>query len=159
VKRVRYLAGAAGLAPAAFGMVTMPAAVGAVTPQAGTGHGKTVSVGHARVNTGCTGGTVHYLASHPDTNLYGHFWYTQHGSKTCIGTLVLSVIYNKTICKTAGASERSPGGSGWTQSTGNYCGNKNTTYMWSFGVHKSIKGPVSVCVGSTYGGPNCTTVP
>jgi hypothetical protein len=74
-KRVRYLVGAAGLAPAALG-VAYPAT--------------------AQASTGCTGHVEFYLPEqvsiHSKALVKGHGWYTSEtNGKVCIGTVVVSV--------------------------------------------------------------------
>jgi|SRR5450755_2397248 hypothetical protein len=85
MKRVRYLAGAAGLAPAALGLA-VPSAANAATTGTAVGTGKTVSLQAA---AGCTGHTEFYLAQAGPVR--GHGWYTDNGGNVCIGTVVVSV--------------------------------------------------------------------
>jgi hypothetical protein len=79
-KRVRYLAAAAALGPAAVGVLATPTA--------------------AHASTGCTGHTPFTLPTdningHPLVR--GHGWYTQEpNNKLCIGTVVVSVYTSQT---------------------------------------------------------------
>ena len=73
MKRVHCLGGAAGLAPAAFGMI-IPAMAHAATT---TGTGAPIK--HSKTGT-----------SH-DKTISGHLWETKHGAETCIGTVDFSM--------------------------------------------------------------------
>jgi hypothetical protein len=166
VKSVRYVAGVAGLAPAAFGMFGATAVHAAGTAPAPTTpgravveHGKLVSVRPAGVkpDTGCTGdtrwGTTNYSPNGDSTDVSAHFWWTQHGDKTCIGTVVLSMTYNKSICKSGWAYIYWPSYEYSDFPTGKYCGKKGYTYGWDFGAHVSHSNPITVCAASTYTSP------
>jgi hypothetical protein len=175
VKRMHYMAGAVGLAPAALGLAIAPATAGAATPGQ-AGHAKTVSLHHVLSTTvrtnmaaassssstaaspdttgGCTGNTYFRIPQSHD--LKGHGWYANESlldQHTCIGTVDIWVHFNKTFCKnvslTAGVDEQ------WWSKTHYVCGTAGHSTMTQFNVHQNfshigiIQG-VGVCVSSTY---------
>ena len=136
MKRIRYLAGAAGLAPAAVGMALAPGTAQAATSGV-AGPAKTVSLHHvlgsqaanaAAVSSGTSSGGVSGHASSansPDTtagctgntafhlprkgSISGHGWYANgpFDSWTCVGTVDISMHFvHKGACKTAHLSLR-----------------------------------------------------
>jgi hypothetical protein len=123
MKRMRYLAGAAGLMPAAVGMAMMPAEAQGATTHVPTGSAKTVSLRQI-LGTGMTARTAHLSATTAPPaaapqaqaaadctgNVYftfptvahvrGHGWYkyTDNYKKFCIGTVVVSAEFTQTSC-------------------------------------------------------------
>jgi hypothetical protein len=121
MKRMLYLAGAAGLAPTAFGMAIAPGVAHAATASDGaTGHAKTVSLHHIARNgvtatqatssstsspvanspaspaaAGCKGDTEFTIPK--KGNVKGHGWYKNNhlGTVTCIGTVEVSLHFTK----------------------------------------------------------------
>jgi hypothetical protein len=167
MKRVQYLVGAAGLAPAAFGVAAWPAAPAAAgapqaaAPHAGValragGQAKTVSLHHAGAVTpdaSCTGKTEVNMKA--VGNLRGHFWYTYDAvdvngtfeAGTCIGTIVASMHFNKDLCKTVSVRVSQAAASRFK----NICGTAGHWYHMSWGLHRNIPSrPISVCENSTF---------
>lgn len=145
MKKVRYLAAAAGLAPAAAGLMTPIAGHATTITQAARSStpAKTVSLRTTNADTGCVG-TI-FANIPPNGNVKGGFWYTNYGifnSFTCIGTVRISAYYGKYACHymtatVAGGKYRTSKeicGSGWV-----------TGYR---GVHISLYRPFDVCVGA-----------
>jgi hypothetical protein len=104
MKTVRYLAGVAGLAPAAFGMVTVPQnAYAAVTGHEATGSAKTVSL-HQVLGSGasatkdCTGTTAFTFPTEGRIRGHGYYAYEDDYAKFCIGTVVDSTEFYQTSC-------------------------------------------------------------
>jgi hypothetical protein len=105
-KRVRYLAGAAGVLPMAL---AAPAAHAATAGLANAGvktvtTGKTVSlhpaVGAIPLTPNCTTSKEgHFPAT--NSHIRGRFWYREHSGKVCIGTAEISLFYTKNITKWA----------------------------------------------------------
>jgi hypothetical protein len=165
MKRVRYMMGAAGLAPAAFGMAALPVVTAAAAPGANGqaaasvagGQGKTVSLHHARAVTpdaGCTGHTEFTIAR--NGNIRGHGWYTNGTEKSpngriikdvCIGTVVNSLNFTKSFCKT-GSLDAS--GDHFYNLTRRICADKNLWVPISWGLHKIFTTSVDVCIFSQY---------
>jgi hypothetical protein len=154
VKRIRYLTGAVGLAPVAIGMA-LPAAANAATSAGAPSGVKTVSLHHSGIRTvaaavGCTGNTRHNFPQ--SGHIAGHFWATPHHSSVCIGTVVVSLFFTKSFCKSAQASVI-----GGTQSTDirkhrTICGVNGEWVTTSFSIHTLWDQDVSVCATSQYGG-------
>jgi hypothetical protein len=88
VKRVRYLAGAVGLAPLAFAAAAAPTAPRVPSgPVAANENAKTVSLHHVGHRADCTG---HIKVVTPSSNApsYERLFYTREpNSKWCIGTV------------------------------------------------------------------------
>ena len=152
MKKVRYLVGVAGVAPAAFGLVGQaPPAVAAthtakpVPTALKAKHGKTVYI---HPDSGCTGSTKrqHTVYSSQKKNFVVlGFWSTHHGAKTCIGTIYVN----------GGGDINYVGG--WVSGADGqlYCedaGKPNIEY----GCHGSFYTPFSVrAFGSTASGCGC----
>jgi hypothetical protein len=88
MKKVRYLVGAVGIAPAALGLMTQaPATAGTVHP---VKQAKAVSLRHSAVipDAGCVASAEHQkiVTSSPGYVRLG-FYYTSHAATTCIGTI------------------------------------------------------------------------
>jgi hypothetical protein len=176
MKRVRYLAGAAGLAPAAFGLAVAPAAHAAGTD---AGHVKTVSLHHvlahsaradaatsssssaqnspgATTGAACNGNTYFRIPQRDDVR--GHGWYANDALDvvTCIGTVVDRVYYAKNICKSVSLYvSTSKGGGGFFASTKSACGTAGHWKSVELGVHTKVGHTpglegVWVCAGSKY---------
>jgi hypothetical protein len=143
MKRVRLVAGLAGMAPAALGMAAIPAAQAhaSTSPNA----------------TGCTGTIRGNIPANPNTHLRGHFWYTQHGSHWCIGTVDASMFYTKSVCKVESIEVLGgPGGhSLYNHRWANTCATPSVWRSFTVGVHRSFQnapdGQLAVCLNSTYG--------
>jgi len=80
MKQVRYLAGAAGLAPLVLGAAIAPGAPRAAAAPSASGSGETVAL----PNAACGGRIEAYRAV---GSSYERFWYTPTSSVTCIGTV------------------------------------------------------------------------
>ncbi len=169
MKRMRYLAGAAGLTPMAFVMVAVPSVPHAANaPDAAVSHPKKVSLDHVTRNTGCKGSTEVFVPSNFSAMT---FWYTREGNGlTCIGT----VEYSESAIIGPGFDQRTrirvPPGNSFTAYS-HY--NGGTVHIgigdtFAVGVHSSFgAGNVQVCTAmvksSTHHtlvqGPLCATVP
>jgi hypothetical protein len=144
MKRMKYLAGAAALAPTALAGV-FPATASAASAR-GTGSVKTVSLNHSGVtaSNGCTG-TVGFTASHQSRNVRMHGWYTTQQRRKCIGTVVVSLYFTKgtashRFCKEASLLITSRDGLDTTYYQ-QVCG---TAYHWTgvgFGFHNYYYDP------------------
>jgi hypothetical protein len=184
MKRVHYLAGAIGLAPAALGLLTTQAAHAADTTAAAPQHNvKTVSLHHVVragattaaatsssssasssgavspgiTGTACTGNTAFTIPK--VANVKGHGWYANgtFDSWTCIGTVDVHLWFNKTFCKTAILSIK---GAKWSAVV---CGSAGHGKSHAFPVHHVYNhvptAGVNVCASSTYApGPTCRQV-
>jgi hypothetical protein len=172
VKRVRYLAGVAGLAPMAIGMALPATGHAAAATTHSPARGKSVSMAHVRSPlrpaTGCTGNTAFNVPQSGDVKAHG--WYADNYFDTyvCIGTVKESVYFTKgtsshPFCKYAWVrawETSSKGGSFNAFETGHQevCGVAgNWTGPISFGIHDSFDvwgnlGWVIVFPTSTYGG-------
>jgi hypothetical protein len=150
-KRVRYFLGATALVPGTLGL-------GLAAP------------GVAQA-AGCTGNTEFWFSTQHNARLKGHGWYTRHNGTTCIGTVDISMKYNKSLSKAAYV----------LISAGNplYSSRKTTGLVWepagtwlkhSFGFHRSFPercAPTdSVCLslfsypyGDVFGSYDHATVP
>jgi hypothetical protein len=182
MKRMHYIAGAVGLAPAVLGIAVAPAAGAATVTPAGSA--KTVSLHHVLAPTtranmaaassssstaaspdttaGCKGNTYFHMARH--NNLVGHGWYANStlDFHTCIGTVDVYAKFNKTFCKNVTLGVSASGVQEWSR-THSVCGTAGRSVMTQFNVHDSIyhlvgEG-VAVCVSSTYDrAGTCSTV-
>ncbi len=177
MKRMHYVAGAVGLAPAALGMAVAPATASAATTSQ-AGHAKTVSLHHvlattARTNMtaassssstaaspditgGCKGNTWFHIPQSHD--LKGHGWYTNESlldEKTCIGAVVVWAHFNKNFCKDV-TLRAYTSQSSWSR-THSVCGTAGYSTSTQFNVHQIFKHVghthllgVHVCATSTY---------
>lgn len=177
MKRVRYLAGAVGLTPVAFGMATaQPAQAVPVKAAAPAQAGKAVSLqhmlgsGHAMTRAGASSsvppaphssatvseassaapGTACFAsveAAASHGNLTEHFWFATDG---CIGTVSGRMAYNKTIHKCMWA-KIFPAGQA-TKSLTSVCrtvpAGESLIVRWH--PHRKFGRPTEVCVYSTY---------
>lgn len=150
MKRVRYLAGAIGLAtPAALGL-TAPAHAASASPATGQCNGNsTVTIPHAG-------------------NVKGHGWYRTnllgHVVFACIGTVDVSLYFtkgsvNNPFCKSASlALRRSPIDRPFWDRQHQVCGDDthwfntqfNVQQSWSVDIIGGHANPISVCARSTY---------
>jgi len=163
MKRVGYLAGAVGLAPAAMGFLAPTVAQGATAATAPSDQGKAVSLQHSgmlQAKRACAGNTAFTIPQ--DVHVKGHGWYAPNGivdSFTCIGTVVVSLYYAKTFCKTASVVVSIPPGvSKWTD---RLCGTAGHWAHHSFGIHENFSSyyfNITVCADSTYGALTCHTL-
>jgi hypothetical protein len=177
MKRVHYLAGVVGLAPAAFGLAVGPAAHAAdkavPAPQQDA---KTVSLHHvlrpgaaAATATSSSSGVAsvtssNYPAASPSTtgcttslsaniakyeNLKGHFWFTDYG---CLGTVKARMHYNKNISKCVAASVFSGSSPHLHLGGKTACGagTKGHSLVFNLGFHRTFTPPFLVCLFSTY---------
>jgi len=146
LKRVRYLFGVAGLAPAVAGVV-IPAAA-----QAGTAHAprvKTVSTHHTAVANGCQGQAG--LSIPHRKNLKGEFWYFQTNPHVlCIGSVRASMYYHVTVTKCEYVSILPAHESSGVQEQWCASGKGGQWLHQNKGFHRSFRAPVSVCLQSTY---------
>ena len=140
MKKVRYLAGAAGLVPAAVAAV-IPAAAHAATPPPAGGQ-KVVALHHAAPDARCHTTKSFRFSTRDNNRLRGHGWYRPETGGFCIGTIVISMKYNKSLSKGAYvfidpgdpfASERVHTGRHWEP--------KGTWLRWSFGINRVFTGP------------------
>ncbi len=94
MKRVRYLAGIAGLVPAAI--ATAPAAQAASARPAAVGH-----TGITAAPDTCYGNT--YFTMPATGRVRGSGYYTDDdvNYRVCVGTVTVSLYFNKTFCKKA----------------------------------------------------------
>jgi hypothetical protein len=175
VKKVRYLAGIAGLAPAAAGML-LPATANAATNAAAhtAGHAaaahqparsaagtKTVSLRPGAVPAaGCGGkdGANEFASSNGGTQVSEIFWYTPDGGLTCIGTVLIDVEYAKPGCKTWNVHIN-----GAIRASRKICASSPVGDGYggagSVGIHTYYSNPVQVCVGAANTGAYpCKTV-
>lgn len=151
MKKVRYLMGAAGVAPAALGLMAQGPAATAATHTAKTTsttafrvkQGKTVYI---HPDSGCVGSThrQHTVYSSQKKNwLELGFWSTHHGDKTCIGTIYVH----------AGGSINWVAGNLFGRDGTYYCKSSSPTKGIEYGCHGSFYTPFSVFgYGSTNGG-------
>jgi hypothetical protein len=102
MKRMRYLAGAAGIAPVALGLGIPTAAAAAAT----TGPARLAPLVPGSQVTPDFGqcNTSYYKTWARHGNLRGHFWWAESHNPVpvsgyCVGTAVLSVYFNKTTSK------------------------------------------------------------
>lgn len=90
MKKVRYIVGAVGLAPAALAAVAPATAQAAATATA-TATGKTVSVQHSSsLNTDCTGTVYHSAKSYSRNGRVNQklwFWTRDLDPRICVGTV------------------------------------------------------------------------
>ena len=154
MKKVRYLAGAAGLVPAALGLAALPAAAHAATSTSSTAStGKSVSLHHVRAatqDTSCDGKTYETIPASGGT-VRGHFWNTL-GSSVCVGTIVMSMYFSHTHCKNAHAFVTSNGFETEWSRTYQVCGTKGEWAHTSFGVHQWFPYGDLIYLASQYGG-------
>ena len=151
MKKVRYLAGLAGIAPVAAGFLAPAAAHATATAQTPrvNNAAKTVSLHPAKATTatGCTGSQFQPISRNGD--VAGGFWYTDHGNDACVGTVFVSVYvpgYHIIDATVAGVHHY-----GW-EST-----NHDPGYI---SVHTSVARGRLVCVGaSNTPGYACTQIP
>lgn len=185
MKRMHYMVGAIGLAPAAVGMAVTPAVASAATDAAG--HAKTVSLHHVLSTTvrtnmaaassssstaaspdttaGCTGNTWFRIPQNHDLKGYGWYANSTFDSYTCIGTVDVLVHFNKTLCKDVTLEAFTSRAPTWSR-THHVCGSAGFSKLTPFSVHqKFLHVPhshghgVHVCVSSTYNRPGtCATV-
>jgi hypothetical protein len=161
MKRVRYLVGAAALAPAVAGMAFPTAATAATGGSTGA---KTVSVHQTRAtvmapDAGCTASAEFQLNTVGHKRGHGWVKYTDNHNKFCIGTVDVSLEFTKTLCKNAELDTSGSQNSG-SQHTHQICGYPaaNGDGKWfetTFSIHKSFLEPGYVCVSSTYGSNKC----
>jgi hypothetical protein len=156
MKRVRYVIGAAGLAPVALTGAVLPTAHAVAAPQAASQAAKTVSLHHAGAVTpdaSCTGKTEVNLKQ--TGNIKAHFWYTYDAVEqggvfqpgTCIGTIVASMYFTKNLCKTVSVRVDKAEANRFK----NICGTAGHWYHMSWGLHANVASrPVSVCEDSTF---------
>jgi hypothetical protein len=164
MKRVRYVAGAVALAPAAIGIALPVGAQAATTVGHASNNVKTVSLRHTgavttALDAGCTANTEFQLTQVNDKRGHGWFKYTDSYHKFCIGTVVTSLRFAITFCKTVYLDVHGNAGSTYYGSR-QICGHPaaNGTREWfhtSFGVHESFAEPGYVCMSSTYGSQRC----
>ncbi len=129
-KRVRYLAGAAGL-----GLV--PAATGLAVPTA------------AQASTGCVGHTAFTLPQL--TPVRGHGWFTKEANgKICIGTVVVSVYTSSTGTDWPIYGVSNAGGTRIKTGNKKITATKGTWVHASFGVHSSFSSYIYVRGWSNY---------
>jgi hypothetical protein len=159
MKKVRYLAGAAGLAPAVVGLALPTATYAAAAPSA-TGQAKTVSLYHtgAVPAAGCTGSTEFYVPK--SGHVEGHGWYATGGGSVCIGTVVGKMYFTKSsFCKYVHLNIN-----GTNMGSRKECTGSGSKSVWessgTFAVHKWFHGHAKVCLWSTYQTFfTCKTVP
>jgi hypothetical protein len=149
MKKVRYLVGAVGVAPAALGLMAQAAPAAAHT--AGTAPAadraakpaKSVSL-HGRAmtpNSGCEGSVERQktVGGAHGNWLLVRFWSTPHGSKTCIGTIQI----------TAGGSVYGVSGKVFGKDSQFYCRGGGKPPV-EYGCHGSFYTPFNVsAVGDT----------
>ena len=140
MKQARYLAGAVGLAPVAFGTVATAGAPRAPSgPEVPAGHVKTVSLHHVVregvVPATCDGHTMAVFDG-PKSSLV--FWYTYHTSTrhTCIGTVKFYESKSALLSQT-----------GWSQRTRIYNPPGTKVYEHYNGCHISVLGNISCTNG------------
>jgi hypothetical protein len=151
MKKVRYLAAAAGLVPAAAGLAAPAAATAATAhaPQAplASRPAKAVSVHHlqAAPAAGCTGTKRFDFSTKNNPRLRGHGWYTTEvpDGVYCIGTVDISMKYNKTLSKAAYV-RINPGDpfNSAAMTTGLTKEKAGTWLKRSFGFHREFTGTV-----------------
>jgi hypothetical protein len=166
MKRVRYLAGVAGLAPMAMGMATGPFAQAATTAGQ-TGSARTASTRHARMgagtsspgspNTGCRGSLEFWIPK--NGNVKGHGWWRAVEASPlemgCIGTVAVSTYFNKNICKSVALVIRGCEASRRVYGPTKLCGYDQWRHH-SYPVHQTFISPIQLCISSTYGkAPYC----
>jgi hypothetical protein len=144
MKRVVYLAGMAGLVPAAMGILT-PAAHHPVASKVTRPGVKKVSLHHA-IATDCIAGTPFSIPT--EGNVQGHGWYTNHVTTDCIGTVYISLKFNKSFCKSAYLAISN--GIGSITRNRKLCGIVGSEQPTNFDVRSSWSTPVFVCGYSTY---------
>jgi len=142
MKRVRYLAGAVGLAPAAALGLATPAAHPAPARRAAA-PGKTVSLRTTGVtpDAGC-GGKDGFTAPR-DRDIKLHGWFTPHPlhSKVCIGEVIVSVFFARPGRKSMTMSLRgSRDKTIWGPQNRRLHDPKSGWLKTGFGVHKSFGG-------------------
>lgn len=103
MKKVRYLAGAVGLAPAAV-VAAVPTAAQAASTAPGA-HQKVVALHDASATprAGCHGNKEFHFSTANNPRLRGHGWYrtVTPDAVYCVGTVVISMKYNKSLSKAA----------------------------------------------------------
>jgi hypothetical protein len=168
MKRVRYVLGAAGLAPIAAGLAA-PAAHAATVPSSATSQGKVVSLHHtgmqrisrqaatattAASSSAATSPQITAAGCHGNTkvkipqsgHVKGKLWYANNydDSYTCIGTVDASLYYSHDDCKwvsvSAGTYSRDLGnyGTTWGPERKTVCGTDGKWTVQPFGIHESF---------------------
>jgi hypothetical protein len=171
MKRVHYLAGAAGLAPVALGLAVPTTAATAATTahvQAGAAAASSSSATPPASSSvpppagssvtpafgNCT--TSHYQTWPRNGKLRGHFWWAEAANITpvegyCVGTAVLSVYFTKNICKST--TVHFSGGANITyRRTLTACGTKSHWTKVDFGVGDWEWGSPHIAGYSEYSG-------
>jgi hypothetical protein len=157
MKRVRYLAGAAALAPVTAGLA-LPAASATATTSTPV---KTVSLAHSgmesstRVSIYCTANTAFNISQL--FNVKAHGWYKNQSGGICIGTVDVSVKFNKTFSKSAFLSIYSQNGARlYPRKAHRIQGTAGTTVITTYTVHQLYHiNYLNVCVASTYTAMHC----
>jgi hypothetical protein len=138
MKRVHYLMGAVGAAPALLGLGVQghPAAPAHAAQPTVTRTAKRVSLEHAKMvpAAGCIAGTEHVRTS---GRLKLTFWSTTHPNKTCIGTIVVHANYLPGVRGILGGYVRGLDGN-------IYCFFDGATTQYTYGCHGSFYRPFSV---------------
>jgi hypothetical protein len=87
MKKIRHVAGAAGVAPLALGVMVPNAGPAQTHTAAPKANGKTVSLGHVETSRfGCTG-THRTVKSNPSLYMSYYFTVSSAGENTCVGTV------------------------------------------------------------------------
>jgi hypothetical protein len=140
VKKVRYMAGmgAAALAPLAAGTVLAAEPANAVVT--------------------CTANTA--FSFFKVGNVGGHGWHKTMSHQVCIGTVDVSLKFNKTFSKSAFLAVYSENGAAlWPKKAHRFEGTKGTTVVTDFTVKELFNtSQVSVCASSTYGSRTCRQI-
>jgi hypothetical protein len=170
---VRYLAGAAGLAPLALAAAapahaaTTTGAVGKTVTAAkavrdvsafGTA-GSAAAAGHGLRVSGCTGSRNHSIPQQsPSADISGNFWSAPNGNKFCVGTIKASVLFKKTFSKnvTAKVVTNLTHHVLWIR-THTLAGTAGHVVPTEYSVHQSFtptpaNGGILVCLTSQYDG-------
>ena len=177
MKRVHYLAGAAGLAPVAFGLATGPAAhaAGAAVPPpwhevktvslhhvlSPAATGNTAASSSASASSATAPGVLGISASVSTTrhctgsigtsashdNLSEKFWYSPGG---CIGTVEGAMVYNKTVDKCMWGRIYHDGQLEFKLYRVCRTGSPGGVLHATWHVWRTFATPVEVCMKSTY---------
>jgi hypothetical protein len=148
MKKVHYLAGAAGLAPAALGFA-LPTATYAAAASSAVSQAKTVALHHTGVTpaAGCTGTPEFFIPQ--SGHVKGHGFYATGGGSVCIGTVKGVMFFTKeSFCKYVHLNIN-----GINEGKAQACTGSGSINVWesaNFKVHQWFRPNAKVCLWSDY---------
>jgi len=159
MKQVRYLAGAAGLAPMAIAFMPLAGATQPAAADGSAGNPKTVSLQHSGMNVvpnnSCTASDSYTIPQY--NHVRGHGWVKQNGARWCVGTVVVSLYFTKgspnhLFCKSAEAAPLPDGvGTFGLSYWQNVCGYAGHWFAVNIGIHRSFSASfMGMCANSIY---------